>query len=147
MGIQFSSFITMRSLVVVASLIVAVGEDASFSGPGTVECFGAMRVYPGADAECFPVAGMPAPQGYNMDGDSTGDGSYDTHFVITENHGTALCEGTDITYIRNDMGLGYCGGQPDPDPTSLTFLGTSSARGKSQPSALVWSQTAMDLAL
>ena len=62
-----------------------------------------MRVYPGADAECFPgenrnvtfnlvrrghkklfsstVAGMPAPQGYNMDGDSTGDGSYDTHFV------------------------------------------------------------------
>ena len=28
---------------------------------------------------------MPAPQGYNMDGDSNGDGNYDTHFVRT-NH-------------------------------------------------------------
>ena len=50
--------------------------------------------------------------------------------MITENHGTALCEGTDITYIRNDMGLGYCGGQPDPDPTSLTFCGYFKCTGQ-----------------
>ena len=36
---------------------VGVGQDASFSGPGQLECYGAMRVYDLAgsgDAECFP---------------------------------------------------------------------------------------------
>jgi len=104
---------------------VGVGQDASFSGPGQLECYGAMRVYDLAgsgDAECFPVAGMPAPQGFVMDGDSNLDGTYDYHMVITDNHGMAMCEG-DITYERGDLGLGYCGNQEQTSDDPLEFCG------------------------
>merc|ERR1719228_843408 len=81
--------------------------DESWSGSGSMACYGDMTITMKGDGEglldCTPAWGSPSapPQGIIADGE---DGS---HWVTVDDKGYGDCEGT-LWYEYGDLGLGYC---------------------------------------
>merc|ERR1719150_2801473 len=112
------------SCILVLIFSCAAMANESFSGQGTMACYGMMSITfdksESADLgegegflDCQPSWGSPSapPQGIIADG---ADGS---HWVTVDDKGYGTCQGH--IYLYGDLGLGYCDRLDDGYQTKL----------------------------
>merc|ERR1712228_835189 len=113
MGTQLDIMNRLSCILVLIFSCAAMANE-SFSGQGTMACYGMMSITfdksESADLgegegflDCQPSWGSPSapPQGIIADG---ADGS---HWVTVDDHGYGDCNGV-LWYKTGDLGLGYC---------------------------------------